>query len=170
MKLLVTGAPHVGKSTLLKKVVHVVENRHGFITNEVTEHGQRTGFELCSSLGDITLLASVNSASPIRVSRYGVQVDALNDFIARLPEPSDKDLIYIDEIGQMELFSGHFKELVRKYLDSSNPFLGTLTTVYEDEFTAELLARPDITVLRITEQNRDALAAEIIGEVAKYVH
>jgi nucleoside-triphosphatase len=170
MKYLITGVPHAGKSTLINSLVTGIEKKQGFVTAEVLQDGQRTGFELVSAASDRALLASINSQSHTRVSRYGVNVELLDDFIARLPEPTGEDLLYIDEIGQMELYSSAFRGLVRNYLEMPNHFIGTLTSVYEDDFTAELASRPDLMIFNLTLENRDSLGAEIAAHVAKYIH
>jgi nucleoside-triphosphatase len=169
MNILLTGEPHVGKSTLISNVVSGVENKQGFITTEVTEKGQRMGFELVSALGDRAILASVYSPSRIRVSRYGVNVDILESFIRRLPEVMPGTLLYIDEIGQMELFSPAFRQLAESFLDLPNPFIGTLSSVYSDEFTDSLRARTDLEIVNLTFDNRNLIHTEISEQVAKLV-
>ncbi|MDB5161224.1 MAG: putative NTPase [Candidatus Saccharibacteria bacterium] len=169
MNILLTGEPHAGKSTLLDRLVNDIDNKLGFVTTEVSENGSRTGFELVSALGSRALLASIDSPSEIRVSRYGVNLDILNSFIAELPPIEDDQLLYIDEIGQMELYSEQFKNLVQGYLDSSNPFVGTLSSVYHDDFTDSLRQRMDVDIVEITPDNRDEIRVKLADKVAKYV-
>lgn len=170
MNILLTGEPHVGKSTMLSTLVAPIEQKQGFVTNEVVEEGKRIGFELVSALGDRALLASANSDSEIRVSLYGVNVEELNLFIGRLPKVMPGTLLYIDEIGQMELFSEPFKALVDGYLSQPNFFVGTLSSVYNDEFTDSLKPRDDIEIVTLTFDNRDIIRTEIAARVAKYTH
>ncbi len=170
MNILLTGEPHTGKSTLLDRLVNDVDNKLGFVTTEVSENGIRTGFELVSALGGRALLASVDSPSGIRVSRYGVNLETLNSFIAELPPIKAGQLLYVDEIGQMELYSEQFKSLVLGYLDSSNPFVGTLSSIYHDKFTDDLRQRSDVEFVEITPENRDEVRVKLTDRVAKYVH
>ena len=58
--ILITGKPKSGKSTLLKKLIREIPSPHGFITNEMTENGQRYGFEIETSAGEKFTLAQVN--------------------------------------------------------------------------------------------------------------
>ena len=104
MKVLLTGEPRSGKTTLLEGFINSVPNKQGFVTREVRKDGERTGFELVSSLGQAATLASVDSDSSTRVSHYGVDLNGLDTFIAELPPIQPGNLLYIDEIGQMELF------------------------------------------------------------------
>ena len=170
MKLFITGEPHSGKSTLMSKVIEAISPAQGFVTREVAPGGVRTGFELVSASGDRALLAGVDVQSDVRVSRYGVDVAALDAFIARLPEPQEGEFIYVDEVGQMELYSENFKKLVERYLSLPNPFIGTLTSVYEDDFTRQLKARSDVEILNITVENRDAMFAEIVERISRFTH
>lgn len=164
--ILITGKPHVGKSTLLNEVITNVKNTCGFVTLELTEKGERSGFELVSSAGIRAVLASTKSESSIRVSRYGVELQAFNDFLSTLMQPKDGTLLYIDEIGQMELFSDMFKDMVRQYIESPNLFIGTLSSVYNDVFTENLRARNDVQILHMTLENRDEIKSAIQSLVA----
>jgi nucleoside-triphosphatase len=166
MNILLTGQPHSGKSTLIKNVVDGIEHKLGFFTQELTNDGIRTGFKLVSSLGDHALLADERLSGVPRVSRYGVDVSNLNAFLAKLPKPSKDDLLYIDEIGQMQLLSEAFKRYVVSCLDSSNPFLGTLTSVYDDPFTHALRSRDDVEVLELTLDSREKILDVIAAKIA----
>ena len=156
-KILITGLPHSGKSTLVRRLVEGVENKQGFLTMEMQEDGQRVGFKIATASGTEAILASIGLESPIRVSRYGVSVENLDRVIPELETFSPKDQLYLDEIGQMELYSDKFKDLVTKYLDAENPLLATISKVYSDEFTHELLKRDGIELLEVTPKNREEI-------------
>lgn len=161
MKVLLTGQPRSGKTTLMAKLIGRVANKQGFVTEEIREDGERVGFKLVSADGREAVLAHINIQSDYQVSRYFVDVKALDEFIEPLFDFEDDQLLYIDEIGQMELFSDKFKELVDKYLSASNKFLGTITSVYSDEFVDGVKNRNDIELIEVTPDNRDALVDEL---------
>ena len=46
MKLLVTGPPGVGKTTLVTHLCQELENCAGFYTEEIREAGKRSGFDI----------------------------------------------------------------------------------------------------------------------------
>lgn len=161
MKIILTGEPHVGKSTLLKDLVTDIENKQGFITNEMINDQTRTGFELVAANGSRQVLASVDSDSKVRVSKYGVNIDNLNKFIEDLPDVKVDDLLYIDEVGQMQLYSDAFRNLVKHYLSLQNHFIGTLSSVYHDDFINELSTRDDIQIVHLTLDNRDTVRNEL---------
>ena len=170
MNLLFTGEPHVGKSTLLNNLIAGAPNRQGFVTNELLENGTRYGFELVSSLGNRAILASVHSLSQTRVGKYGVNLAELDSFLSKLPTAEPGRLLYIDEVGQMQLHSRAFRSLVREYLDSPAPFLGTLSSVYHDEFTDELRARSDVEIIGLTLKDRDVVGGDIASRIAELVY
>jgi nucleoside-triphosphatase len=148
----------------------MIPNKHGFITAEKTIDGERIGFELVSSSGNTATLASIDSESDTRVSKYGVNTGQLDSFLAELGTPNKDAMLYIDEIGQMELFSDDFKKLTVAYLAMPNPFIGTLTSVYSDAFTDALRARADIEIIHMTLENRDDVTANIQARIAQYYH
>lgn len=170
MKIFLTGEPGVGKSTLLSAVVDQVNNKQGILTKETRLNGVRTGFSVIAATGEKITLASAESISDARVSRYGVDVKGFEDFISNLPEPEPNKLLYIDEVGQMQLFSKKFEVFVKKYLDQPNPFIGTISSVYDDDLTDEIRMREDVQIIQVTLENRDRLEDDISSIVAQYTH
>ena len=110
--ILITGLPRGGKTTLLKKVISGFGKKVGFVTNEIRENGERIGFEIETHSEEKSILASVHFKTDFKVSRYFVDVKNLDAIIPRVAKFDYEDLLYLDEIGQMELFSENFKKLV----------------------------------------------------------
>ena len=129
------------------------------------DDGKRTGFELVSANGKTATLASIYSDSEVRVSKYGVEIQKFDEFLNELPPVENDNLLYVDEIGQMELYSDKFKELIAQYLDMDNLYAGTISSVYEDDFTNQVLRRSDIIRLVINQNNRE-LIQEILSSLA----
>ncbi len=163
MRLLLTGEPGAGKTTLLKRFIESGTGMQGFLAEEVRVNGQRVGFRLVAHDGMMAMLAHVDSASPVRVSRYGVEVDALDRFLNELPPFDPSRPIYVDEIGQMQLFSETFRRRVKGYLDTARLYIGTISHVYEDDYIHEVLEREDVVRLHLTAENRDIIAEAIEG-------
>lgn len=152
--ILLTGMPGSGKSTLLQKVIIPYTHRTGFVTKEMREAGERTGFVMETSRGETTVIAKAGVEGSFQVSRYGVLA---NEFEKTLPSVQDfapEDLLFIDEIGQMQLHSAVFQSLVSKYLDEENTCIATLSQVYHNAFTDALRLRKDIIVVTITPSTR----------------
>lgn len=165
MKIFLTGQPRSGKSTLLERLIQSVDPKQGFITKEIRENDIRVGFELVDAKGNSATLAKAGIQSEYQVSRYGVDVESLDNFISPLFDYDKRQLLYIDEVGQMELFSDNFKSLVEKYLESNNHFVGTITSVYEDSFTKDIKRRPDLSIIEISAETRD----EIFGSLNEVI-
>ncbi len=153
--ILITGMPRSGKSTLLKKIISIQENKVGFVTNEVRKNDERVGFEIETNLGEKSALANVDFKTSFKVSKYFVGISNLDKIMPKVAEFNSDDFLYIDEIGQMELFSDSFKQLAIKYLDSQNTCIATLSKVYSDGFTEQVKNRDDVILIEISEENRD---------------
>jgi len=163
-KTLITGKPGVGKTTLVQKIIKKMGsiNMAGFYTTEIRSAGSRLGFELQGLNGGYRTLAHVEIDSRHRVGRYGVDKDGFEEFLATLDLLNpDVELIVIDEIGKMELFSYRFRSLVCDALSADKQVLATIP-LKGDEFIREIKQRLDIKLLEVTHANRDRLPAAIV--------
>lgn len=152
--IVITGLPRSGKSTLLKSIVHRYSQKVGFVANEIRVNDQRVGFEIETHTGKKSVIAHIDFDTDLKVSRYGVKPDNLDVIIPDVESFEDSDLLYIDEIGQMKLFSEKFKQLVLRYLDAKNTCVVTLSKVYTDAFTEQIKLRNDIIFVEINEESR----------------
>jgi nucleoside-triphosphatase THEP1 len=157
MKILLTGPPKSGKTTLLANLLDAVPSKRGLVAKEIRVQGERIGFDLVDNTSRTAPLSRIGKPTPYPVSRYFVDVEALDNFIEPLFSFEPHQLLYIDEIGQMQLYSSRFKELLNAYLDASNDFLGTITSVYQNEFVEGIRSRKDILLCVITPDNRTEL-------------
>ncbi|MEW6667639.1 MAG: NTPase [Thermodesulfobacteriota bacterium] len=163
-KTLITGRPGVGKTTLLRRVVERMGSVRmaGFYTAEIRSKGSRLGFELQSLNGRAGTLAHRNIESPHRVGKYGVDTTGFEEFLEKLDLLNPHvELVVIDEIGKMELLSGHFRRLVRHVLNSDKQLLATIALGGEG-FIREIKQRPDVHLFEVTEANRDRLPEAIM--------
>jgi len=153
--ILISGVPRSGKSTLLRKIIQRVDKKRGFVTNELRKDGERIGFEIETDSEERYILASVDFNTNLHVSKYCVDIHNLTAAIARVENFSEDDLLFVDEIGQMELFSEKFKALVLRYFDSKNTCIATISKVYSDEFIEAIKNRSDVILVELTEENRE---------------
>jgi nucleoside-triphosphatase THEP1 len=169
---LLTGRPGVGKTTLVRSILKSLEVRAGgFFTEEIREGGQRVGFVLRDLEGKEGILAHASFSSPYRVGKYGVKVQTMEEIgIPALQKAiSGQDLLVIDEIGRMELFSPFFQRAILEALDSPRPVLGVLQ---ERAFplSQKIRGRRDTRVILVTLENRDHLLRPILEEMQARVH
>lgn len=161
MKILLTGKPKSGKTTLLEKLLKDIKDKHGMVATEVLEDGTRIGFDLQDDSGHIAILARTDRKTDTAVGRYYVDIPSLNAFIESLFNIAPHQLLYIDEIGHMQLYSREFQKLVRAYLNVPNDYLGTISSIYSHPFIDEVKNRNDILLCTITPENRDAMYAAL---------
>lgn len=157
MKLLITGRPKSGKSTILSVLVAGVSPRRGFITKELVKDHHRIGFVVEDMNGLSAVLSQTQNPTSLQVGRFYVYPEVLAEFTRNLAHPKTGELLYLDEIGQMQLYSNEFRSLVEEYLDTQNDFAATITSVYSDEFTTRIFNRDDILLFHLTDINRNEI-------------
>ena len=161
--ILICGPPGVGKTTLIKKILKKINLRAGgFYTEEIRGRSNRVGFKIISLDNQEGILAHINIKDSQRVGRYGVNINDLENIGARSLEQALKndDLIIIDEIGKMEVFSEEFKEKVLDCLSSKKIVLAAISMV-GDKFISNIKRRDDIILFKVTKENRDKLIKTI---------
>lgn len=152
--ILVTGKPKSGKSTLLRKLISDIPNKVGLITNEILKDHERVGFEMETNKGHKAILAHIDFKTPYQVSKYFVNTESLESIIPLVAGFENDNFLYLDEIGQMQLFSERFKNLILQYLNSNNIFLGSVSFVFEDDFVKSIKKRNDVILIEISPENR----------------
>ena len=161
--ILLTGNPGVGKTTLVRKIVEVMDTDvGGFYTEEIRSGGRRQGFKIRTFTGKEGILAHLTCRSPFRVGKYGVDVESFERVaVPALQEAiAQSQLIVVDEIGRMELYSKKFHQAVLRALDSPKPVLGVIQNRREN-FLDQIRCRKDVVVLTVTHKNRDSLVAKV---------
>jgi len=166
-KLLLTGRPGCGKTTLIKCVVNELAlPAGGFYTAEIRERGQRVGFRLITLDGEEAVFAHMNFKTPQRLGKYGLDLAALDtvgvDSIRAAVRAGQ--VVVIDEIGQMEIRSTIFREAVNEVLESGAPVLATITA-RSFPFTDAIKKRPDVTLIEVRPSNRDQLVTELSDQL-----
>lgn len=169
--LLLTGVPGVGKTQVISCVADSLSVQHlgGFYTEEIRDVGVRQGFHLRSFDGREWLIAHVDLAKHYRVSKYGVDVAAIDAAAEALLLSKPGLFVYlIDEVGKMECLSKRFISAVRSLLESDKPIIATVGKKGAG-FIAEIKQRTDCLLWEITYENRNEMAGQVLNWLAHSV-
>ena len=120
------------------------------------------GFRIETFDGEEAVLAHVSIRSEHRVSKYGVDLAALDRSVASALRPSARtDLYLIDEIGKMECFSERFVKAVKVLLDSKRLLVATVAQ-RGGGFIEEVKRRPDVELWTVTRRSRDEMPDRVL--------
>jgi len=164
MKIFLTGHPRCGKSTVLIKIIDILKEKGlkvgGFISPEIRARGDRIGFKVIDIYsGEEGILASINQKTGPRVGKYRVNLGDFERVALKALDFSMKecDVVCIDELGTMELFSHKFKEKMVKILELNKPVIVALHGNLVNEY------KKYGKVIFVTPENRENLSEDVIS-------
>ena len=170
MKILLSGEPGIGKSTILEKILIqcALDNKNvrGCIVKERCNNGIRSGFKIhYLPSHKKTLLACCNRKfSSQYVSKFSVNIDAIENelvpYIQHMSDDAESDFFIFDEIGRMQNLSPRFLPAIDSLLQVKQPLIATI--VHENEiWSRKYKNNPDFLYFTATKQNRDSLPSLI---------
>ena len=167
--LLVVGRSGVGKTTLAKSLMgslrgHAID---GFVTEECREGQQRLGFWLSPWDGRQVLLAHRHFEGGVRLGPYRVNPDVLETVAVPVIRRAVEHalVLFLDELGRMELSSPTFQQAVRDAFDHGPSIVATCS-VSPIPFLDALKRRRDVELIPLTASNREAVREELEARLA----
>jgi nucleoside-triphosphatase len=169
-RVLLTGVPGAGKTTLVSRLVSELQYREimvgGFTTRELLEHGARAGFVVEALGGGSAVLAHVRFTKGPRVGRYRVDVPAFER--VALPALAGAvragGVVVVDELGQMELFSEAFVSAFERLFGQDVPVVATVHAK-SHPVTDPLKTRADVELLTVTRDAHEELFAQVMDHL-----
>ena len=159
-----SGEPGTGKTTIIKEVLSKAnQSAGGFYTEEIRSQGVRQGFQIITIDGKNAVLAHISIRSLHQVSKYGVDKDSMDKVAVPAVRQAiqSKDIIVIDEIGKMEMFSASFKDAVIEALESKKKVLGTIMLA-SHPWADKIKERPEVEVIKVSRLNRDEVIKRVL--------
>ena len=162
-RILLTGPPRCGKTTIIQKVVAGFPGQAtGFYTREVREQGVRVGFEIVTLEGQAALLSHVDFPGPYRVGKYGVNLENLHRLgLPALEVKPGIDLVVVDEVGKMECLSPQFIKAMERLWAQPLPLLITVAEKGRGYIQA-IKEKSDKILITVTAENRHGLPSKIL--------
>jgi len=172
LKFLITGQPRSGKTTLVSQISNKFKEMDkkvlGFITTEVRSGQSRIGFKALdlNSNNECWLARKTNKRTKFMVGYYNVFITEFESFLTKTFEAAafyaSIDLIVIDEIGKMELFSKKFESLISEIFNSNIPILATIGQRLKHPFKNILLQMSDVKLYELKRKKFDIIKSNLV--------
>lgn len=181
LKILLTGRPGVGKSTVFMRVVEGLEKSGyrvcGFYCPEIRVGGIRKGFKIVSiglPLEGILsyVCGEMGGLSTVSVGKYCIKIeDAVAVGVKSLVYAEQEcDFIALDEVGPMEMKVGELREKIWSSLHSPKPTIAVVHLKMADEVRYSLESGAVRTLyFVVTENNRGSLPQTILHRVISFL-
>jgi nucleoside-triphosphatase len=162
MIILLTGKPGIGKSTVIEKLIRLVEEPASWVVTSAIhrpELGDRGGFAATNSAGaNMVISHKTDIKSDVIIGKNHVDVSAVDAMFAGALNDAGKPgskLTIIDEIGPIQLLSPAFTTALDHVFNSKADMIATIH--YSDEHLAPYRNSPHAVLLQVTPENRDML-------------
>ena len=169
---LLTGQPRMGKTTMIKKLINEIgaDICGGFYTEEITNSNDRIGFRCISINGDSVEIANVDSPSKTRIGRYGMDIEAFENFAIKVLQDalSSKKLIVIDEIGFMQMLSTAFRKIILDVVSDNHIVLGTVPLDSHAEID-RIKHLQEVKIINLNELNRNTVSGPLVKDILKAI-
>lgn len=171
-KILLEGRPGVGKTTVVRRLVGLLQEASvpvgGFTTRELRERGRRVGFVAEEIDGPETFIAHVGWTAGPAVGRYHVDVRAFERVALPALERARErgGIVVLDELGRMELASDAFVDAVDDLFAHDVAVVATVHVVAHP-LTDALKRRADVRRTVVTRENRDELPSQLKAQLAQ---
>ncbi|MFW9897266.1 MAG: nucleoside-triphosphatase [Candidatus Thorarchaeota archaeon] len=173
-KILITGLPRSGKSTLIATLMNyfILEKNlaiHGFLTPEVKSHGQRIGFDIqdISSKEKVQFARVGTHKTLYKLGKYKVFLEGLENTIQNIQDTPlyEIDLVIIDEIGKMELFSEKFTDFIKQIFNTNLSIIATIGLKLKHSIKDHLLNLPNVKLFVLERMNFQKIYQDIISMI-----
>lgn len=164
--------PSVDKTTLVKKLAsHIKTPKAGFYTKEILKNGTRVGFKVVTLDGRRqAVLAHVDIRSYYQVGKYKVDIknfESMAEEVLRQAISHREEVVIIDEIGKMELFSSRFKENVLRVINLPNIVLIVLKPDWTKDWIRKIKNDREVLHFELTHSNFQEIFSQILKLIPK---
>ncbi|RLE48781.1 MAG: hypothetical protein DRJ31_06495 [Candidatus Methanomethylicota archaeon] len=172
MKVLITGKPGIGKTTVFMKAIEKLKQMGfkvgGMMCPEVRTGFEREGFKVIDleSKKEGWLASKKFKVGP-RIGRYIVNVHDLENIGVEAVRKalSEADIVAVDEVGPMELKSKAFEKIIDDLLNSEKKALIVVHWKLKDVYAQKAFGKA--TVFEVTLENREYLPEVVVEHVIR---
>lgn len=165
MHTLIVGARHVGKSTLIRRLIEAVGKPvYGFETvkEDALEDAQLGSPIYIYPAGGARTRSADNLVGYCKEKHFTTICETFDRWAEKISSPPAGCIVLLDEIGFMESASPRFCDAIMQLLDGDTPVIAAVK-YNSTPFLDAVKQHKNCRCFHITEENRDALTQEAIA-------
>ena len=168
----VTGRTGTGKTKVINTLYYRLSSENismgGILTRDIRKYGKRTGIEIMNISTGITFeLADIDRKIGPRLQKFRINKDNIDNLIIdELYQSSTKaELLIIDMIGPMELFSNRFCDLLQSLLNEDKKILCAIQTKFDHPIIKEIKKSANLELHDLNDKHK----VEVIDSIYKSI-
>ncbi|MBN2517717.1 MAG: AAA family ATPase [Candidatus Altiarchaeota archaeon] len=159
MDIIITGQPGVGKTTVCERLILILK-KNGLRCGGVLSPWVPEGFDIVDiQTGEARPFARLGKGE-VTVGSFVFDRKGVDFALGALENSRDCDVIFIDEIGSLELRGGGLMPAVKLLAASDTPLI-IISRSWLSNQVKELLSKRTFLTFEATEANREDLPPEI---------
>ncbi len=169
LKIGISGPSGIRKSETIKTIIDMLDEEDisvgGMLTEPIMEDNRQMGYQVMNwQTKEKAVFAHLDLDSPVEVKGHGVDLDSLDEVGVKAIKDAanEKDVVLINEIGNMQVESELFSDTVRKVLEVDKPLIITFEKKSRNALLQDLRGRDDVRMLELTDVNKDLLPYKVV--------
>jgi len=169
-KVVFVGPPRSGKTTLINRLLDYYRKQnyiiYGFLTPEIIRGNKRIGFNIFNLSNNKTykFARKGNYKTDLKLGNYSIFLESFKRLIEELKKLNynSSDILILDEIGKMELYSKDFENFLYKIFTKEINIIASIGEKLHHPVKQFILNNTNVITFHLNLQNQEEIFDKVI--------